>query len=119
LTKSGKDLTPKNLHGFADLAFGQKDDYIDDNWFSFSDRVADNQLRNAIAHYKTDYDEITQKITYYPRKEGMKQEKSEEIFFLEFMRRMLVAYREMNRLHQLIKSLFYYHYLIHAEENAG
>lgn len=119
LTKSGKDFTPKSLHIFADVAFGQKNEFIDDSWFSFGDDAADNQLRNAIAHYKTDYDEITQIITYYPRMEGMKQEKSEEINFLEFMRRVLIAYREMNRLHQLIKSLFYYHYLIHAAENAG
>lgn len=89
---------------------------MDDSWFSFGDEAADNQLRNAIAHYKTDYDEITQKITYYPRREGMRQERSEEIYFIEFMRRILVAYREMNRLHQLIKSLFYYRYLIHAAE---
>lgn len=119
LTRAGKDLTPKSLNAFANLAFGQKEDYLDDNWFSFADQAADNQLRNAIAHYKTEYDDITQKITYYPRKEGMRQEKSEEIYFLEFMRRVLVAYREMNRLHQLIKSLFYYHYLIHAAENTG
>ncbi|WP_041634834.1 hypothetical protein [Magnetospirillum gryphiswaldense] len=119
LTKSGRDLTPNSLHAFADVAFGQKDDLIDDNWFSFGDQAADNQLRNAIAHCKTDYDEITQNITYHPRKEGMRQEKSEEIYFIEFMRRVLIAYREMNRLHQLIKSLFYYYYLIHAAENSG
>lgn len=117
LTKSGKDLTPKSLHAFADLDFGQKAGFIDDNWFSLDDQSADNQLRNAIAHFKTDYDEITQNITYFPRKEGMNQDKSEEIYFLEFMRRILVAYREMSRLHQLIKSLLYYNYLIHEAEN--
>jgi len=113
LTKKGKDNTPRDLHAFADVSFGQKQDFIDDSWFTFGDDAADNQLRNAIAHFKTDYDEITQKITYYPRNEGIKQVKSEEMYFLEFMRRILIAYREMNRLHQLIKSLFYYHYLIH------
>jgi len=94
------------------VSFGQKQDFIDDSWFTFGDEAADNQLRNAIAHFKTDYDEITQKITYFPRNEGIKQVKSEEMYFLEFMRRILIAYRELNRLHQLIKSLFYYHYLI-------
>ncbi|HEY9081593.1 hypothetical protein [Magnetovibrio sp.] len=111
-TKSGKDFTPKSLHDFADIPFGRKQDFIDDSWYAFGDDAADNQLRNAIAHVKTDYDEITQKITYYPRLEGIKQAKSEEMYFLDFMRRILIAYREMNRLHQLIKSLFYYHYLI-------
>ncbi|RCK34890.1 hypothetical protein [Thalassospira xiamenensis] len=119
MTKSGKDQTPKSLHAFTDIPFGLKSDFIDDNWFSFGEQAADNQLRNAIAHFKTDYDDITQKITYYPRKEGMKQEKSEVIYFLDFMQRVLIAYREMNRLHQLIKSLFYYHYLMQAAKNAG
>jgi len=116
ITKNGKDVAPKSLNAFADVPFGRKQDSIDSSWYSFGDEAADNQLRNAIAHVKTDYDEISQKITYYPRLEGMKQEKSEEMYFLEFMRRILVAYREMNRLHQLIKSLFYYHYLIQNKE---
>lgn len=114
-TKKGKDNTPRSLHDFADVPFGKKQELIDDSWYSLGDDAADNQLRNAIAHFKTDYDDITQKITYYPRKEGIKQVKSEEMYFLEFMRRILIAYREMNRLHQLIKSLFYYHYLIHKK----
>ena len=112
LKKKGRDNTPKNLHAFANVSFGQKQVFIDDSWFTFDDEATDNQLRNAIAHFQTDYDEITQKITYFPRNEGIKQVKSEEMYFLEFMRRILIAYRELNRLHQLIKSLFYYHYLI-------
>jgi hypothetical protein len=110
-TKAGKDNTPKNLNDFANVSFGKKLDYIDDNWFIFSNEATDNQLRNAIAHFKTDYDEVTQKITYYPRIEGMKEDKSEEMYFLEFMRRIIIVYREMNRLHQLVKCLFYHHYL--------
>lgn len=112
LAKSGKDRTPVSLDAFADVNFGDKLNFIDDPWYKFDDEAADNQMRNAIAHYKTDYDEITQKIMYFPRKEGMKEEKSEETSFLDFMRRILIAYREMHGLHHLVKCLFFYEYLI-------
>lgn len=112
LGKSGKDRTPTSLDAFADVNFGDKLNFIDASWYKFDNEAADNQMRNAIAHFKTDYDEITQKITYFPRKEGMKEEKSEETSFLDFMRRILIAYREMHALHHLVKSLFYYEYLV-------
>jgi hypothetical protein len=41
----------------------------------------------------------------------MKQEKDETISFLDFMHQLLITYREMHRLHQLIKYLFNFHYL--------
>lgn len=111
-TRSGKDRTPASLHAFADVNFGDKLTFIDEPWYGFDDEAADNQMRNAIAHYKTDYDEITQTITYFPRKEGLKEEKSERTSFLEFMRRVLIAYREMHSLHHLVKCLFFHEYLI-------
>ena len=111
LTKAGKDFTPKTLDEFAKIDLGRKLTFIDDNWYQFKDGGADNQLRNAIAHFKTEYDDIRQLITYYPSKEGLEAKKSKEISFLEFMRQLLIAYREMHRLHHLIKALFYYKYL--------
>lgn len=33
LAKNGKDYTPKDLHAFADVAFGKKFEYLDDSWF--------------------------------------------------------------------------------------
>lgn len=42
----------------------------------------------------------------------MNQEKSEQITFIQFMRRLLQAYREMRRLNHLVKGLFYLQYLI-------
>lgn len=112
LSRSGNDRTPKNLDAFADVNFGDKLKFIDEPWYKFDNDAADNQMRNAIAHYKTDYDEITQKITYFPRKEGMSEEKSEETSFLDFMRRILIAYREMHSLHHLVKCLFFHEYLV-------
>ncbi|HMF21461.1 MAG TPA: hypothetical protein VKG24_04980 [Pseudolabrys sp.] len=41
----------------------------------------------------------------------MRQEKAETISFLDFMHQLLITYREMHRLHQLIKCLFNYLYL--------
>ena len=107
-----RDLTPTSLEKFADVAYGLKMDMIDDSWFEFVDEAVDNQLRNAIAHVKTEYDDITQIITYYPKKEGLKSERPETITFLEFIRRILISYREMHRMHHLVKALFYHHYLL-------
>lgn len=104
--------TPKNMNKFADVAFGQKSDHLDDCWYELKDEALDNQLRNSIAHYKAEYDEITQIITYYPRREGIKQEKAETLYFLDFMRKTLLSYRELHRMHQLMKCLFNYHFII-------
>ncbi|GJL93852.1 MAG: hypothetical protein DHS20C05_02570 [Hyphococcus sp.] len=112
LTKSGKDFTPDSLDQFAKVDFGKKLTFIDDSWYQLEDDSADNQLRNAIAHFKTEYDDVTQIISYYPQKDGLEAKAPKTISFLEFMRRILTAYREMHRLHHLIKALFYYRYLL-------
>ncbi|WP_299568619.1 hypothetical protein [uncultured Shewanella sp.] len=107
--------TPKSLHAYADLPYGFKTSHLDDCWYSISDGSINNQLRNSIAHVKVEYNAVTQLITYFPKKEGIKQEKSESIYFLDFMRNILISYREMHRMHQLIKCLFNYYYLIHQK----
>lgn len=117
LTANGRDFTPANLDDFAKVDFGRKMGFIDDPWYEMQDGAADNQLRNAIAHFKTEYDEVSQVITYYPRKDGLEASVPRTLSFLEFMRRVLVAYREMHRLHHLIKALFYYQYLYNDAEN--
>ncbi|WP_339864884.1 hypothetical protein [Paremcibacter congregatus] len=111
-TRRGRDDTPNSLNDFADVVFGKKLDYIDDTWFELEDAATDNQLRNSIAHYKTEYDDVLQVVTYYPRKEGMEEERPQQMMFIEFLRRILLAYREMHRMHHLIKALFYYRYLM-------
>ncbi|MDP2582415.1 hypothetical protein Q8W37_20950 [Shimia thalassica] len=108
MTANGRDFTPTSLNAFADVPFGKKMDFIDDSWFDMEDAATDNQLRNSIAHYKTEYDDITQVVTYYPRREGMEEERSESMQFIAFMRRILLAYREMHRMHHLIKAILYY-----------
>ncbi len=118
LTTNGRDFTPANLDKFAKVDFGRKMGLIDDPWYEMQDGAADNQLRNAIAHFKTDYDEVSQVITYHPRKDGLEASAPRTLSFLEFMRRVLIAYREMHRLHHLIKALFYYYYL-HIDGESG
>ena len=104
--------TPKSLNNFADLPYGQKLDHLDECWYTIDEDAINNQLRNSIAHVKAEYNDITQVITYYPKKEGIKQEKAETLYFIDFMRKILISYREMHRLHQLIKCMFNYEYLM-------
>ena len=107
---------PQNLNKFANFPLGRKLDFIDDSWYAFEGNVLDNQLRNSVAHYKAEYNEVTQEIVYYPKQEGMKQERSESMFFLDFSRRILWAFRELHRLNHLTKCLFVYYYLRIAGE---
>lgn len=102
---------PTSIHEYADVAFGSKLELLDTPWYNISKDVADNQLRNSIAHFKAEYDDITQKLTYFPKREGIKQEKSEEMYFLDFSRKILLAYREMHKLNHLIRCLYNFHYL--------
>jgi hypothetical protein len=107
VTAKGKDLAPSSLDAYADMPLGDKPKYLDDTWYTLNPSALDNKLRNAIAHNKLDYDEIKQRITYYPKLEGMEREKKEEIQLIDYMRRMLVLFREVHRLHHLVKCLNY------------
>ncbi|MHA1588559.1 MAG: hypothetical protein ACTSV9_07295 [Candidatus Thorarchaeota archaeon] len=102
---------PKSLEEFAKLPLGRRLEFIDDSWYPYVENVLDNQLRNSVAHYNAEYDEITQVITYYPKKEGMKRTKSETLSFLDFSRRVLSAFRELHRMNHLTKCLFVFYYI--------
>lgn len=108
----GRKNPPKSLNEFADVSLGSKADWLDNSWFFFDKDAVDNQLRNAIAHFKAEYDDSTQLITYFPKLEGMKQEKAHTMYFLDFMRKLLISFREMHYLHHLVKSIYYYRLLI-------
>jgi hypothetical protein len=107
---------PKDLAEFADLDFGRKQAFIDDPWYVIADEAVNTRLRNAIAHVKADYDDITQSVRYYPKKEGLERAAVETLSFLEFLRWLLSAYREMHQLHHLVKCLFYYRFLIQKRD---
>jgi hypothetical protein len=108
--ESRKELL--SLDNFADVDLGQKIQYIDDCFYTINMQAIDSRLRNGIAHYKYEYKESTQVITYYPAKEGMERIKSEQITFMEFLRKTLLLFREVHSLNHLIKATLYYTVLI-------
>lgn len=108
--KEGNALS--SLDKFADKTLSDKFKYLDDCWYEVDRGVVDTNVRNAIAHFTAEYNEVTQIITYFPEKEGVRQEKGETMFFLDFMRMLLLLFREVHNLHHVIKCLFYYEYLI-------
>ncbi|SOS35734.1 hypothetical protein CFBP6411_04377 [Pseudomonas syringae group genomosp. 3] len=117
LAKDGGALS--SLAKFADKNLSDKLKYLDDCWYKIDSCVLNAGVRNAIAHYSFEYDETTQIITCYPNKEGLKREDGTELSFLAFMRMILVLFREMHYLHHLIKSVYYFEYLIVVKKQAG
>ncbi|RVU18352.1 hypothetical protein [Methylobacterium oryzihabitans] len=106
-SKNGRRLSPASLNDYSDVALGSKLQDLDSGWYIVDPLAHDNELRNAIAHNKIDYDDATQIITYYPKLEGMEREKKQEIQLLDYMHRLLVLFREVHRIHHLVKCLNY------------
>lgn len=106
-SNAGRQLSPTSLNKYADVPLGNKLDDIDSIWHTVDPVAHDNELRNAIAHNKIEYNDITQVITYYPKLEGMEREKKREIQLLDYMHRLLSLFREFHRLHHLVKCLNY------------
>lgn len=105
-----------SLEKFSAKTLSDKFKYLDDCWYSFDRNAVNAGVRNSIAHNNVEYDEITQVITYYPEGGGIQQTAGQTIYFLDFMRMILVLFRELHNLHHLIKSLFYYEFLIRIKE---
>lgn len=114
LAKDGGALS--SLAKFTDKNLSDKLKYLDNCWYKIDSSVLNAGVRNAIAHYSLEYDETTQVITCYPNKEGLKRGDGVELSFLAFMRMILVLFREMHYLHHLIKSIYYFEYLIVAKK---
>jgi len=107
---SGKALS--SLDKFSSKVLSDKFKYLDDCWYPVDNEVVDAGVRNAIAHNNVQYSDVTQEITYYPGGGGIQQTPGETIYFLDFMRMILLLFREVHNLHHLIKCLFYYEYLV-------
>lgn len=101
-----------SLDNYANVDLGKKLSAIDDSFFKFDKNAIDNRLRNGIAHYKHDYNEATQIITYSSAKEGLTRDKTIEISFMEFLRKMLLLFREVHSINHVIKALLYHVILI-------
>lgn len=97
-----------SLNNYANVDLGCKLSAIDDSFFKFDTDAIDTKLRNGIAHFKYDYDEVTQVITYSSAKEGLLREKIIEMTFMAFMRKMLLLFREVHSLNHIIKTLLYH-----------
>ncbi|EJM74050.1 hypothetical protein [Pseudomonas sp. GM60] len=108
--KDGPALS--SLDKFADKVLSEKIKYLDSCWYRLDEGLLNTDIRNSIAHYTFEYDELTQIIACYPTKQGLRQESKIEITFLSFMRMILIQFREMHYLHHLIKALYYYEYLV-------
>lgn len=100
-----------SLQNFSKKTLSQKFKYLDDCWYHFEGEIVNIEVRNAIAHNNVQYDEITQEITYYPNGGELEQAPGQKMYFLDFMRLILVLFREMHNLHHLIKCLFNYEFL--------
>lgn len=112
-TKAGKSRPElDNLNTFANIDLGNKIGFIDDCFYHIDMNAIDNKLRNGIAHYKYDYQESRQIVTYYPSKEGMSREKFHETSFMDFIRKSLLLFREVHSINHVIKATLYYCVLI-------
>lgn len=117
LTKAQK-VRPEleNLNSFANVDLGNKLAFIDECFYRIDMNAIDNKLRNGIAHYKYEYKESTQLITYYPGKEGMSRDKYYEISFMDFMRKSLLLFREAHGINHIMKATLFYCILILKKE---
>lgn len=101
-----------SLNSFANVDLGNKLAFIDDCFYRIDMDAIDNKLRNGIAHYKYEYKESTQAVTYYPGKEGMGRDKYYEISFMEFMRKSLLLFREVHGINHIMKAALFYCVLV-------
>lgn len=108
VTKKGTRAELENLGAFANIDLGNKIGFVDDCFYNINTEAIDNKLRNAIAHYKYEYKESIQVITYFPNKEGMSREKLYEISFMEFIRKSLLLFREVHSVNHIVKAALFY-----------
>ncbi|HCE1826253.1 TPA: hypothetical protein NJ265_000793 [Vibrio parahaemolyticus] len=105
-----------SLAEYANVDLGRKLAAIDNSFFNFDEDAIDTRLRNGIAHYKYEYDEANQIITYSSAKEGLTRDKTIEMSFMLFLRKMLLLFREVHSLNHVIKALLYHCVLVLKKE---
>ncbi|WP_300728198.1 hypothetical protein [Pseudomonas sp.] len=117
LTKAQK-VRPEleSLNSFANVDLGNKLAFIDDCFYRIDMDAIDNKLRNGIAHYKYEYKESAQIVTYYPGKEGMSRDKYYEISFMDFIRKSLLLFREVHSINHIMKAALFYCVLVLKKE---
>jgi hypothetical protein len=111
--------TLSDLRKYSAKSLSDKFKYLDDCWYKVDSDAFNLELRNAIAHNNVHYSGVAQVVTYTPGGGRLEQASGETMSFLEFMRLLLLAFREMHSFHHVIKSLFYYKYLIHDKASGN
>lgn len=106
------------LRKLSEKTLSDKFKYLDDCWYNLSQDVFNLGLRNAIAHNNVLYEQAAQVITYFPDGGRLDKTQGNELAFLSFMRLLLVSFREMHNLHHVIKSIYYYKFLIYDQRHA-
>lgn len=101
-----------SLQKLSEKTLSDKFKYLDNCWYELSKDDFNLELRNAIAHNNVRYDHSSQVITYFPDGGRLEKSQGKDLAFLEFMRLLLISFREMHNLHHVIKSLYYYKFLI-------
>ncbi|CAD0298158.1 hypothetical protein LYZ86_03925 [Xanthomonas hortorum pv. cynarae] len=99
-----------SLDNFANKTLSEKFKYLQDSWVPLNPAAVHPGIRNAIAHNAVRYDEVSQMISYYPHKEGISQQREEVISYLSFMRKLLLLFRDVHAVHQLIWLLGHHTY---------
>lgn len=101
-----------SLNNYANVDLGRKVSAIDDSFYKIDLQAMDHKLRNSIAHYKFEYKASSQLVTFYPAKEGMNRDQRHSLYFIEFMRKMLLLFREVHSVNHVIKSLMFFRIFI-------
>lgn len=63
VTKGGNELAPSTRGNYADVFLGSKILDLDDPWYAINLDALYDEFRNAIAHNKIDYEDVSQTIT--------------------------------------------------------
>lgn len=106
------------LRKLSEKTLSERFKYLDDCWYNLPQDIFNFGLRNAIAHNNVLYEQVSQVITYFPDGGKLDKARGKEVAFLDFMRLLLVAFREMHNMHHVIKSLYYYKFLVYDKRHA-
>ncbi|MBH1590383.1 hypothetical protein I5T82_17205 [Stenotrophomonas maltophilia] len=107
-----------SLQKMSEKILSDKFKYLDECWYNLSISDLNLGLRNAIAHNNIDYDANAQVVTYFPEGGRLNPAEGRRISFLEFMRSLLLAFREMHNLHHVIKTLYYFKLIVYDRRGA-
>ena len=108
-----------SLSKLSEKTLSDRFKYLDDPWYAMDRDALNAGIRNAIAHNNISYENSTQEITYYPDGGTINKTKEEKIYFLNFMKLIISAFREAHDMHLIIKALLYVDHLVFNRNNSN